>query len=73
MVAVREYATVRDRQVSVSLPASFEAMDVEVIVLPRREGEDLSFLEKAIDEGEASGISPRFHSQIIQALKKKYA
>jgi hypothetical protein len=73
MVAVREYTTVRDRQVSVSLPASFEATDVEVIVLPRRQEEDLSFLEKAIDAGEASGISPRSHSQIIQALKEKYA
>ena len=73
MVAVREYAMVRNQQVSVSLPASFEATEVEVIILPRRREEDLSFLEKAIDEGEASGISPRSHSQIIQALKKKYA
>ena len=43
MTAVREYVTVRDRQISVSLPASFEATEVEVIVLPRMPDEDLSF------------------------------
>ncbi len=38
MTAVREYVTVRDRQISVSLPASFEATEVEVIVLPPHAG-----------------------------------
>ena len=73
MTAVREYVTVRDRQTSVSLPASFEATEVEVNVLPRMPDEDLSFLEEAIDEGLASGVSPRSHRQIVQSLKEKYA
>ena len=70
MTAIREFATVKDHQLHIELPEGFDYDEVEVIVMPR--GEDLSFLEKKIEEGVASGISSKTHTQIVDELKKKY-
>lgn len=35
--------------------------------------EDLSYLQKEIEIGLASGVSPRDHKEIVQNIKQKYA
>jgi hypothetical protein len=70
MTAIREFATVKDHQLHIELPEDFDYEEVEVIVMPR--GEDLSFLQNGIEDGIASGISPKTHTQIVDELKKKY-
>ncbi len=71
MEAIREYVKVENHRIVIDLPADFDAQDAEVIVLPVKmlaEG-----VEKLLDDGEASGRSPRSHDEIFDALASKYA
>ena len=72
MDALREYITVKDQKVSIDLPKEFDHKEVEVIVLPR-ENEDLSHLQKKVQEGMKSPLAKENHEDIFENLEKRYA
>jgi len=48
MIAIREYATVKDHQIHINLPDEFGYDEVEVIIMPRSkiDNDDIGFLEE---------------------------
>jgi hypothetical protein len=74
MTAIREFIKVENHKLEINLPEDFDYEEVEVIIMPKLDSnEDWSFLEKEIDIGLSSGISPRSHESILKDLKEKYA
>ena len=71
MVAIREYMTVVNNQITITLPSDFNYDEVEVVVLPKYNN-DLSKLTKEVEEGFNSTISSKTHKEIFQELKAKY-
>ncbi len=71
MVAIREYMTVVNNQITITLPADFNYDEVEVVVMPKYSS-DLSALTKEVDKGFNSKVSNKTHKEIFQELKAKY-
>lgn len=73
MQAHREFVKVHNHTVQIQLPDTFNYEEVEVIVMPRDNTENLSHLATYIAEGQASPISKLSHQQVFEQLKAKYA
>lgn len=71
MVAIREYMTVVNNQIVITLPKDFNYDEVEVVVMPKYD-QDLSNLTQKVDDGFTSKTSKRNHKEIFEALKKRY-
>lgn len=72
MFAHREYAKVKDRRLSITLPEGFEWDDVEVIVMPKEAEDDLGFLSEAVRRGMQSPLSAESHEEVFNRLKARY-
>ena len=73
MTALREFTKVKNHVLSIQLPESFDYEDVEVIIIPRVDTDDLSHLNDEIEKCMNSSISPKTHEEIFAELKSKYA
>jgi len=71
MVAIREYMTVVNNQIVITLPKDFNYDEVEVVVMPKY-NHDLSDLTQKIDDGFASKTSQKSHAKLFQELKERY-
>jgi len=71
MVAIREYMTVVNNQIVITLPKDFNYDEVEVVVMPKY-NQDLSDLTQKIDDGFASKTSQKSHTKLFQELKERY-
>jgi len=56
MTAIREF---------VKLPDYFDYKEVEVVIMPRIDSDDLSYLNDEIEIGMNSGISDKSHEEIF--------
>ncbi|MCP4688459.1 MAG: hypothetical protein GY859_10430 [Desulfobacterales bacterium] len=73
MQTIHKIAKVKDNQVIINLPSDFMAREVEVILKPLNNRiTSKSELEKEIDIGLNSPISPKSHTEIFNGLRKKY-
>lgn len=73
MTAIREFAKVKNHMLSIKLPDYFDFEDVEVVIIPRVEKDDLSHLNDEIEIGMKSGVSDKSHDEIFADIKAKYA
>ncbi|MBN2782451.1 MAG: hypothetical protein JXQ66_04355 [Campylobacterales bacterium] len=73
MTAIREFAKVNNGVLNITLPDYFDYEDVEVVIMPRIDTDDLSHLNDEIEIGMKSGVSDKTHDQIFAELKAKYA
>lgn len=73
MQTVHKVVKVVNNQVIIDIPPDFAANEVEVILKPfKNKDPGLHELEKEIDIGMNSPISPRSHKEIFNNLKQKY-
>ncbi len=73
MQDIHKVVKVVNNQVVIDLPPGFPDGEVEVIVRPSRHKDDrIRELEREIDIGMKSPISPRSHDEIFDRLKEKY-
>lgn len=72
MTAIREFAKVKNGMLNIQLPKNFSYEEVEVLIIPRINNDDLSFLEEEIEKGMNSPISSKSHDEIFDELKAKY-
>jgi len=73
MQSIQKVVKVINNQVIIDLPPNFMANEVEVIlkpVTPKDPG--IHELEREIDIGMKSPVSPRSHKEIFNNLKEKY-
>ena len=73
MTALREFAKVNNHVLNIKLPDYFDYEEVEVVIMPRIDSDDLSYLNDEIDKGMKSGISDKTHEEIFLDLELKYA
>jgi hypothetical protein len=73
MRAIREFAKVHNQTISIKLPDYFDYEEVEAVIMPKIDTDDLSRFEKEIEKGMDSPISPKTHDEIFARLKTKYA
>lgn len=73
MTAIREFAKVNNHILNIKLPDYFDCEDVEVVIMPRIDTDDLSHLNDEIEIGMKSGVSDKSHDEIFAELKVKYA
>lgn len=73
MTAIREFAKVNNHVLNIKLPDYFDYEDVEVVIMPRIDKDDLSHLNSEIEIGMKSNISNKTHDEIFAELKAKYA
>lgn len=73
MKVLRRFVEVKNRRITIELPDDFNYDKVEVLILPKADVDDLSYLSREIETGFESGISNKSHEEIFQELKKKYA
>ena len=73
MTAIREFAKVNNHILNIKLPDYFDYEDVEVVIMPRIDIDDLSHLNDEIEIGMKSGVSDKSHDEIFAELKEKYA
>lgn len=74
MEAIRQYVTVKNHQINITLPDDFNAEEVEVIILPKQDDFELTdemvaFLEARLNEPSENYISAK---DSINRIKKKY-
>ena len=58
---------------NIKLPEYFDCKEVEVVIMPRIDSDDLSYLNDEIKIGMNSGISDKLHEEIFENIKAKYA
>ena len=73
MTAIREFAEVNNHMLNIKLPDYFDYKEVEVVIMPRIDSDDLSYLNKEIEIGMNSAISDKSHEEIFEEIKVKYA
>lgn len=73
MTAIREFAKVNNHMLNITLPDYFDYKEVEVVIMPRIDSDDLSYLNDEIEIGMNSGISDKSHEEIFENIKEKYA
>ncbi len=73
MTAIREFAKVNNHMLNIKLPDYFDYEDVEVLIMPRIDKDDLSHLNDEIEIGMKSAISDKTHDEIFAEIKAKYA
>jgi hypothetical protein len=73
MTAIREFAKVNNHMLNIKLPDYFDYKEVEVVIMPRIDSDDLSYLNDEIEIGMNSGISDKSHEEIFENIKAKYA
>ncbi len=73
MQSIHKVVKVVNNQVIIDLPPGFGDREVEVILRSlAHKGARIRELEKEIDIGMESPISPRSHKEIFDGLRKKY-
>lgn len=73
MTAIREYAKVNNHMLNIKLPDYFDFEDVEVVIMPRVDKDNLFHLNDEIEIGMKSKISDKSHDEIFAEIKAKYA
>lgn len=74
MQSIYRVVKIVNNQVIIDLPPGFGDCEVEVILRPLiQKDKMIRELEKEIDIGMKSQISPRSHNEIFDILKEKYA
>ena len=73
MTAIREFAKVNNHILNIKLPDYFDYTDVEVVIMPRIDSNDLSYLNEEIEIGMNSDISDKSHEEIFEDIKMRYA
>ena len=73
MTAIREFAKVNNHMLNIKLPNYFDYKEVEVVIMPRIDSDDLSYLNEEIEIGMNSAISDKSHEEIFEEIKVKYA
>jgi hypothetical protein len=73
MTAIREFAKVNNHMLNIKLPEYFDYKEVEVVIMPRIDSDNLSYLNDEIEIGMNSGISDKSHEEIFENIKAKYA
>lgn len=73
MTALRRYSKVENHTLNIQMPDDFNGKDVEVIIIPKVDEDDLSFLNKEIAKGMNSPMSEESHKEIFSKFKEKYA
>ena len=72
MTAIREFAKVNNGMLNIKLPEYFDYEDVEVVIMPRIDKSDLSYLNNEVEKGMNSKISNKSHEEIFKEIKVKY-
>ncbi len=73
MESIHKVVKVVNNQVIIDLPPGFADREVEVILKsPKHKDTRIPELEKEIDIGIKSPVSPRSHSEIFDSLREKY-
>lgn len=72
MTAIREFVKVENGMLNIQLPKYFNYEEVEVLIIPKVDKDDLSILDEEIEKGMNSPISPKSHDEIFDELKAKY-
>ncbi len=73
MTAIREFAKVDNHILTIKLPDYFDYKEVEVVIMPRIDRDDLSYLNDEVEIGINSDISDKTHEEIFENIKAKYA
>ncbi len=74
MQNIHKVVKVINNQVIIDLPPDFADSEVEVLLTPMTDKVALTQeLEKEIDIGLNSTVSPRSHSEVFNHLREKYA
>ncbi len=73
MTAIRKFVNVENSQLHITLPSEFNNKEVEVVILPKNNEDDLSIYNELIEEGLNSPKSEKKHKEIFSNLKKLYA
>ena len=73
MIAIREYVKVNNNMLTMKLPNCFDYDEVEVLIMPKIDKDDLSHLSNEIEIGINSDISNKSHEEIFADIKAKYA
>ena len=73
MTAIREFAIVSNHMLSIKLPDYFNNKEVEVVIMPKIDNDDLSCLSDDVKMGMNSPVSEMSHEEIFKNLKDKYA
>ena len=73
MPAIRKLAKLKNHMLNIKLPDYFDFEDVEVVIMPRIDKDDLSHLNDEIEIGMKSEISDKSHDEIFAEIKAKYA
>jgi len=73
MTAIREFVKVDNHTLTIKLPDYFDYKEVEVVIMPRIDSDDLSYLNDEIEIGMNSDISDKSHEEIFENIKAKYA
>ena len=73
MQTIHKVVKVINNQVIIDIPPNFTANEVEVILKPlTHKDPGIHELEKEIDIGMKSPVSPRSHKEIFNNMKEKY-
>lgn len=75
MQSIHKVVKVVNNQVIIDLPPGFEDSEVEVILkstIDKDKNRIILDIEREIDAGIKSNISPRCHGEIFNNLKEKY-
>jgi len=72
MVALREYTQIENNTLNLKLPDYFNHKEVEVVIIPRIDKDDLSYLSNEIEIGFNSSLCEKTHEDIFKDLKSKY-
>ena len=73
MTAIREFVKVDNHMLTIKLPDYFDYKEVEVVIMPRIDNDDLSYLNDEVEIGMNSDISDKSHEEIFENIKAKYA
>ena len=73
MTAIREFVKVDNHMLTIKLPDYFDYKEVEVVIMPRIDSDDLSYLNDEVEIGMNSDISDKSHEEIFENIKAKYA
>jgi len=71
MTAIREFVKVKNHILNIKLPDYFDYKEVEVVIMPRLDSDDLSYLNDEIEIGMNSGISDKLHEEIFENIKAR--